>query len=127
MIDFEERKPDWIKVLFGEKGKTWIGPIPDVDAKGNIYLTWQRGPSRPYQRIIVEGEEMHIPAPTIGGGESSVVVLDKHCRLLTYLPWQQTYLELPPKWIKPLPDGSGFYRIEYREREAVIYFHPLPK
>lgn len=37
---------------------------------------------------------------------------------LEYPNWQH--------WIKPLPDGSGFYRIEFREREAVIYFHPLP-
>ncbi|MEM2250174.1 MAG: hypothetical protein QXP16_05690 [Candidatus Bathyarchaeia archaeon] len=127
LIDFEGQKPDWIKILFGEQGRTWIGPLIDVDTKGNIYLTWQRGPSRPYQQIKVEGRYMRILAPTIGGGESALVVLDKSRRFLTYLPWQQTYLVLPPDWIKPLPDGSGFYRIEYREREAVIYFHPLPK
>lgn len=127
LIDLEKRKPDWVKVVVGEQEKLWVAPSIEIDTKGNIYLTWQKAPTRPYQRIVVEGKESRIPSPTIGLGESALVVLDRYRRFLTYLPWQQTYLEMPPKWVKPLPDGSGFYRIEYREREAVIYFHPLPK
>lgn len=127
LIDLEGQRPEWIKVIFGEQKKIWIGPTINIDSKGNIYLIWQKAPTRPYQRIVVEGEEKRIISPTIGLGESALVVLDKNRRFLTYLPWQPTYLVLPPSWVKPLPDGSGFYRIEYQEREAVIYFHPLPK
>jgi len=126
LIDLEKRKPDWIKILLGKQRELQFSPIINIDAKGNIYLIWQKAPIRPYQRIIVEGREEKIAAPTTGLGESALIVLDKNRRFLTYLPWQSTYLVLPPNWIKPLPDGSGFYRIEYREREAVIYFHPLP-
>jgi hypothetical protein len=126
LVDLGEKKPNWIKILLSEQRKLQFSPIINVDAKGNIYLIWQKAPTRPYQRIIVEGEDVKITAPTIDLGESALVVLDKNRRFLTYLPWQPTYLKLPPNWVKPLPDGSGFYRIEYREREAVIYFHPLP-
>jgi len=126
LINLEKRKPDWIKILLGKQRELQFSPIINIDAKGNIYLIWQKAPIRPYQRIIVEGREKKIAAPTTGLGESALIVLDKNRRFLTYLPWQSTYLVLPPNWIKPLPDGSGFYRIEYREREAVIYFHPLP-
>jgi len=55
----------------------------------------------------------------------ALTVLDRHGHLITCLPWTQKAVESDESWNKPLPDGSGFYRIEYREREAVIYFHPL--
>jgi hypothetical protein len=62
-----------------------------------------------------------------GNNELTLTVLGKRKRLLTYLPWTHIGLESRENWVKPLPDGRGVYRIEYRGREAVIYFHPLPK
>jgi len=129
LIDLEKKQPEWInKVIFGEAEKVY-GPTINIDAKGNIYVIFERGFSLERQRIKiqVEGKYRYVLAPTIGGAEGALVVLDKHRRFLTHLPWTLTYLEYPnwQHWIKPLPDGSGFYRIEFREREAVIYFHPL--
>ncbi|MFA0744667.1 MAG: hypothetical protein LASZOEIN_001462 [Candidatus Fervidibacter sp.] len=56
----------------------------------------------------------------------ALTVLDRYGHLITCLPWTQKAVGSEESWVKPLPDGSGFYRIEYRKREAVIYFHPLP-
>jgi len=70
---------------------------------------------------------LKVESPRTFGGEQALVVLDGQRRLLTYLPWRLSSVEHIEEWVHPLPDGSGFYRIEYREREAVIYFHPLPR
>lgn len=59
-------------------------------------------------------------------GEMALTVLDRQKRSIIYrLPWAPVSLETANTWIKPLPDGDGFHRIEYQEREAVVYFHPL--
>jgi hypothetical protein len=60
-------------------------------------------------------------------GERALVVLDSQRRLVTYLPWTPYSVETQDKWVKPLPDGSGFYRIQFFEKEAQVFFHPLPK
>ena len=51
LIDLEKRKPDWIKILLGKQRELQFSPIINIDAKGNIYLIWQKAPIRPYQRI----------------------------------------------------------------------------
>ena len=103
-----------------------------IDTKGNVYLIWERDAQKDFcRKFIVEGRiiiEYKVDVKALGNKELALIVLDKQKRLLTYLPWTHIAdLESWENWIKPLPDGSGFYRIEYREREAVIYFHPLPK
>lgn len=110
--------------------RMFFGPSIQMDAVGNIYVFFERRPAKPReQRIIVGGEVITFPPSTLGG-ELALVVLNSKRQLLVHLPWQLAFSAVqtaPFNWIAPLPDGSGFYRMEYREREAVIYFHPLPK
>ena len=151
--DFDEERWTWNRIWLFEKGKEkgeplidrltnkepWADkiilgkayfPIIRFDAKGNIYLIWQRYPQYPLKPLeprFKVGRKTIVESPRTFGGEQALVVLDGQRRLLTYLPWRLSSVEHIEEWVHPLPDGSGFYRIEYREREAVIYFHPLPR
>lgn len=99
---------------------------PYIDARGNIYLPWAREDTKHYTRRIVVGQDVHdLDAPMMEGERALVVLNAKH-QVATYLPWMPNTFEYGDTWIKPLPDGSGFYRIEFAEKEARIYFHPLP-
>lgn len=123
-------KEPWKSIMTTE----WelYGDIIQMDFVGNVYVFLKtqslKSQRRKEFKIFVEGKTIVLPS-LISGGELSLVVLDSKRQLLTYLPWQHAFINqtIPCRWIAPLPDGSGFYRIEYREREAVIYFHPLPK
>jgi len=150
--DFEVERFTWNTVWLWEKGKErgkplidrnknkepWgdkftLGkarpPIIKLDAKGHAYLMWARGDSKPHKRrFVVEGKILDddFPPPPLEG-ERALVVLDSQRRLVTYLPWVPNSVEIQDSWVKPLPDGSGFYRIQFFEKEARVFFHPLPQ
>jgi hypothetical protein len=90
-----------------------------------IYLFWEREYPEPrFQQFQIEGKKIDdFPL----NSEQALTVLDSQRRLVTYLPWMPCSLESYDRWIKPLPDGSGFYRIQFFEKEAQIFFHPLPQ
>ncbi len=132
LLDTVEGKEPWIdKIVLDLKRMrdAWFKPLVRFDGKGNIYLILERlmqqGKQNSFDRFIVEGKELNL-GPNAIPSEMALVVLNKEKKLVTYLPWTTPSLEMNHDWIHPLPDGSGFYRIEYRKREAVIYFHPLP-
>ncbi|MCS3921289.1 hypothetical protein Q2T83_00005 [Fervidibacter sacchari] len=126
LIDRTRNKEPWSPYLIlGEKVH-----FPDIyiDAKGNIYLTFIRNADKNYTKKFFVNNEIFVYSiykGSFGNFEYSLIVLNRKGQMITYLPWTHQP-ELGLHWIHPLPDGSGFYRIEYREREAVIYFHPLP-
>lgn len=149
--DFNPRNWEWSKIWWWKRGEEKGEPLIDrakepwksimtrerklyvaiiqMDAVRNIYVFLERYPLKPKERkIFVEEMTITFPPPTYGG-ELALVVLNNERQMLTYLPWQHAFINqnIPCCWVVPLPDGSGFYRIEYQEREAVIYFHPLPK
>ena len=134
--DLSPKNSTWSKIWLWEKGKekgkplidrtvnkepwggmftlgvTTIGgtspPLIKVDTKGHVYLMWTRGDlAEPWQRALI--------------------VLDSQRWLVTYIPWMRYRVEIDNKWVVPLPDGSGFYRIQFFEKEAQVFFHPLPK
>ncbi len=132
LLDTMEGKEPWgdkIVLELKRMRDAWFKPLVRFDGKGNIYLILERlrqqGKQDSFDRFIVEGKELDL-GPDAYPSEMALVVLDREKKLVTYLPWAPPSLEMKHDWIHPLPDGSGFYRIEYREREAVIYFHPLP-
>ena len=95
---------DRIKNVEPWRSKLTLGKVlpPDVmvDKKGHIYLFLRK----------------------MRGAEKALVVLNKHHHLIFSLPWRQNDL-LPVRWIKPRADGTGFYHIEFLDKEARIYFH----
>jgi len=143
--DFDLRKWTWNKFWVWERGKARNEPLIDrtkepwrsltgkqsyvpiirMDAVGNMYVFLKKSTRYSKQKIIVEDNKIIVNNDI----EYSLVVLNKKHHPIFHLPWQLVFISqvFPDYWIHPLPDGSGFYRIEYREREAVIYFHPLPK
>lgn len=147
LIDRTKNREPWKgKVTLGGDDKELYPPTILRDSKGNLYLIWKRdilkkelykkGAEAALEALIKRltkyfyvGKKVVLKVPPLSiGGEKALVVLDRQRNLVAYLDWQQYTLELPGKtWIHPLPGGSGFYRIEYREREAVVYFHPLPR
>jgi hypothetical protein len=147
--DFTTKSFTWSKVWLWEKGNVRGEPLIDrtveeepwrdilvlgrarpptirIDGRGNIYLIFTRDDtqSRP-RRFRIEGrvhERLYRAAE-----ERAVLVLDRRHGVIGYLPWVPTSVEIQDSWVKPLPDGSGFYRIQFLEDEARVYFHPLPK
>jgi len=113
LID-RNKKPweDWLP-LYRQQEKPWgILDKSYFDDKGRIYL---------YYRIISDLR---------GTLRSGLIILNRQREILrhvTELNITQPMQEYGDLTLSHLPDGSGFYRIEYREREAVIYFHPLPR
>lgn len=127
LIDRTVGKEPWANKL----GQIEFPSKVKFDTK-HIYLIWERGAKDyqkyPLQRFVVEGRVLDLEGFPAVIGEMALVILDRQKRSMIYhLPWTPVSFETNNTWIEPLPDGSGFYRIEYREREAVIYFHPLPK
>lgn len=146
--DFDAERFTWSKVWIWEKGKERGEPLIDrqsnkepwtdkftlgnagppavrVDGIGHVYLLWTREYAEPRMcRFQVEGKTIdEFPL----GGERALIVLDRQKRLVSYLPWIPYSVEIQDKWVKPLPDGSGFYRIQFFEKEAQVFFHPLPQ
>jgi len=128
--DLSPQRSAWSKLWLWEKGKEkgeplidrtaikepWTGnfpfvaspPLVKIDAKGHIYLISPRGGQLP-------------------PWELALTVLDSQHRLVTYIPWMKYRVEMIYEWVKPLPDGSGFYRIQFFDKEAQVFFHPLPQ
>jgi hypothetical protein len=146
--NFNVERWTWSKVWYWERGKKRAEPLIDriankepwadkitlgkaippqvkIDTKGYIYLFWEREYPEPrFQQFQIEGKKIDdFPL----NSEQALTVLDSQRRLVTYLPWMPCSLESYDRWIKPLPDGSGFYRIQFFEKEAQIFFHPLPQ
>jgi hypothetical protein len=86
-------------------------PIVRTDGANNRYVFWRRRS---------QADNAHDRNDL----ESAVTIYDNKGRLISCLPW----MTAPDgdDWIKPAPDGSGFYRIEYAPKKVNIYFHPLP-
>jgi len=116
----DRTKEPWMSLI----GKRSYVPIIDMDAIGNIYVFLERFIQSNKQKIIVKSNKIVVN----NNREFTLIVLSRKHHLIFHLPWRPVFESqvFPDYWIHPLPDGSGFYRIEYREREAVIYFHPLP-
>jgi len=149
--DIDVKRFIWSKVWLWEKGKKkgeplvdrtmnkepWAGkftlgkayvPTIKIDGKGHIYL--MLGQLSSYTlRVVVEGKvlEDKLSASFSSEGERALIVLDRRKRLVSYLPWIPNSVEAKDMWVKPLPDGSGFYRIQFLEKEAQVFFHPLPR
>ncbi len=104
--------------------------VPQVarDVAGQIYLFFARRDSQPHLRRFVVGGKVYddFDAPPMEG-ERALVVLDSIHRVISHVGWTSNTFEIQDRWVKPLPDGSGFYRIQFHEKEAVVYFHALPK
>lgn len=145
--DFDVNRSTWSRFWLWQKGEPKGPPLIDrtsakepwpdtiriagadvpevtVDTKGHIYLFWRRAaPKGRMQRFLIRG---NIRA-THYHSERALVVLDRQRRLLAYLPWMPETPESYGGGIQPLPDGSGFYRIQFLEKEAQVFFHPLPR
>ena len=96
-----------------------------IDSKGNIYLILTRW------RVKESDFNVNVKVRSVWVGatvqELALVVLNEYGRVISSIDWTPVCLEYPSAWIHPLPDGRGFYRVEYTEKEARVYFHPLPK
>lgn len=125
VIDFKANKPSWLTQL--KITKEQFTPDPAFDSRANLYLMWSRDSKAPEKRFIVEEKVWMEPPMTSRDGEKALVVLNKAHKPIAYVPWTTTYWELSEVWYRPVPDGSGFYRIQFHEKEAHIYFHALPK
>ncbi len=123
-IDLQAKEPKWLEVLKLDANQ--ITPAVYFDTQSHFYLLWQRESKSPAKRFVVEGKSRMRDPITMGEGEKALVVLDKTRKPIAYLPWTTTYWEQADNWIKPVPDGSGFYRIQFEEKEARVYFHALP-
>lgn len=125
LIELNIGKPSWLAQL--KLGGDQFTPVAAFDSKENLYLMWSRDSKAPEKRFVIEGHsEMREP---IGSrdGEKALVVLNKTHKPIAYVPWTTTYWELSEGWYRPVPDGRGFYRIQFDEKEARVYFHALPK
>ncbi len=104
-------------------------PQTRIDARGQIYLDFLRADTKAHKRRFVVEDKVIYEDYGQGGanGERALVVLDRNRKYVTSTGWIPTSVEICDGWVKPLPDGSGFYRIQFMEKEAVVYFHALPK
>jgi hypothetical protein len=80
-------------------------PATALDAR-HIYLIWQRGwgPNETQFRY-------------------AATILDRKLQPVMHLPWRLGFA----KWLRPAPEGSGFYRYEYAGNESRVYHHSLTK
>jgi hypothetical protein len=123
LIDRTVEEAPWKDILALDKARL---PTIRLDGRGNIYLVFTRDDvrTRP-RRFRIDGQvydRLHRVAE-----ERAVLVLDRRRGVIGYHPWVPTSVEIQDSWVKPLPDGSGFYRIQFLEEETRVYFHPLPK
>lgn len=88
-------------------------PNISVDGRDNIYMEWNRT-----LRREVNNEKAHYE-------QMAVVVMNAQRQIIAYLPWKNKSF-LGDQKIFILPDGSGFYRVEYASDELLVYFHPIP-
>jgi hypothetical protein len=124
LIDREKNPEPWPgTLLLGQVGP----PSLQIGAQGQVYLDWLREvtPARE-RRFYVDGKVLSLPRLSYGG-ERALLVLDQQERVVAHLPWTPCSMYYANRWVSPLPDGSGFYRADLTEREARIWFHPLPK
>jgi hypothetical protein len=120
LIDRTQNKEPWADTITLGKATP---PKIEMDAKGHIFLVFNRDTMTTQERrYLVEGKVVDTVPAGSPATEQALIVLDKESKVVSYLPWH-----LGIDTIKPLPDGSGFYRIQFLEKEAVVYFHPLPK
>lgn len=120
-------KPNtWASLLTSTLPKTppSLPPNVSLDSRKNIYLVALREQPNPKPFTIqVANKKLEDSAPV----QLALVVLNSSKKVLATLPWsQQPFHFQKIRWIKPLPNGKGFYRIEYGEREAHVIFQSLP-
>jgi hypothetical protein len=125
LIDLKAGVPSRLSQL--KMGNEQRLPAVAFDSKENIYLRWRRDSQAPEKRFMVEGKSQMSGPITSRDGEKALAVLNKAHRPIAYVPWTTTYWELSEVWYRPVPDGSGFYRIQFDEKQACIYFHAVPK
>ena len=103
LFDFNANNQPWRgKINLGNVLPPWV----ERDKKGHIYLFWQKQESQ---------LELN--------PKRSIVILNKNHRMIDFLPWRSNRTYHGKDWIKPRADGTGFYHIEFLDREARIYFH----
>ena len=120
--ELSQPREEWQKLIGTQPQNP---PQITVDGKDNLYLNWQRKAIKPDRTFTVGKESWSRGPMDEDGGQRALIVFNSQRKFVASVPWTLCYYQ-SEDWIFPIPDGSGFYRSEFGEKEMDIYWHPLP-